>query len=65
MKRRRIETLTRALLDYGYHVRQVQHIVEEAGKNGRAEMTEDAIIEALEAYVKFAAGCKQQGHNIC
>ena len=65
MKRRRIEALTRALLDCGYHAGQIQHIVEEAGKDSKVETTEDDIIEALEAYVEFAAKCKQQRHNNC
>ncbi|HML32234.1 hypothetical protein [Sporomusa sphaeroides] len=63
MKHLRIETLTRTLLDYGYHVRQVQHIVEEVRQSSGAEAMEDAIIEALEAYVEFAARCKQQGSS--
>lgn len=64
MKHRKIEALTCTLLDYGYHSQQIKQIVNEARESSHAgKIPEDAVIEALEAYVEFATKCKNKGSN--
>lgn len=63
MKHRRIEILTRTLLDYGYHSNQIKYIIDEARESSGDAASEDVVIEALESYVKFAAKCKNSGSN--
>lgn len=63
MKRRRIEILTRTLLDYGYHSNQIQYIIDEARESSADAASEDVVMEALESYVEFATKCKNTGSN--
>ncbi len=61
MNQPRIEILTRQLLDCGYHAEQIKHIVNEALENNTGDSQEEAIMEALETYLAFAAKCRMTG----